>query len=99
MRRRDFVVGLLLTGTTVSARAQRRAKVYRLAIVDTVNPVIEVTEAGELPYYRGFLSGFDNWDLPRDKIFKSSDILVRDNQNVLSTWSRRWSTSSQTQSS
>jgi putative ABC transport system substrate-binding protein len=54
MRRRDFVVGLLLTGTTVSARAQRRAKVYRLAIVDTVNPVIELTEAGELPYYRGF---------------------------------------------
>jgi hypothetical protein len=38
----------------VSARAQRRAKVYRLAIVDTVNPVIELTEAGELPYYRGF---------------------------------------------
>jgi hypothetical protein len=54
MRRRDFVVGLLLTGTTVSARAQRRAKVYRLAIVDTINPVIELTEAGELPYYRGF---------------------------------------------
>jgi putative ABC transport system substrate-binding protein len=25
-----------------------------LAIVDTVNPVIELTEAGELPYYRGF---------------------------------------------
>ena len=44
----------MLTGTTVSARAQRRAKVYRLAIVDTVNPVIELTEAGELPYYRGF---------------------------------------------
>jgi putative ABC transport system substrate-binding protein len=54
MRRRDFVVGVLLTGTTVSARAQRRAKVYRLAIVDTINPVIELTEAGELPYYRGF---------------------------------------------
>ena len=54
MRRRDFVVGLLLTGTTASARAQRKAKVYRLAIVDTVNPVIELTEAGELPYYRGF---------------------------------------------
>ena len=54
MRRRDFVVGLLLTGTTVSARAQRRAKLYRLAVVDTVNPVIELTEAGELPYYRGF---------------------------------------------
>jgi hypothetical protein len=54
MRRRDFAVGLLLTGTTMSARAQRRAKVYRLAIVDTVNPVIELTEAGELPYYRGF---------------------------------------------
>ena len=54
MRRRDFVVGLLLTGTTLSARAQRRAKVYRLAVVDTVNPVIELTEAGELPYYRGF---------------------------------------------
>jgi hypothetical protein len=99
MRRRDFVVGLLLTGTTVSARAQRRAKVYRLAIVDTVNPVIELTEAGELPYYRGFFERLHNWDLPRDKIFKSSDILVRANRNVLTTWSRRWSTSSQTQSS
>jgi hypothetical protein len=25
-----------------------------LAIVDTINPVIELTEAAELPYYRGF---------------------------------------------
>ena len=41
MRRRDFVVGLLLTATTASARAQQKAKVYRLAVVDTVNPVID----------------------------------------------------------
>ena len=60
MRRRDFVVGLLLTGATASARAQRRAKVYRLAIVDTVNPVIELTEAGELPTIAASSSGFDN---------------------------------------
>ena len=99
MRRRDFVVGLLLTGTTASARAQRRAKVYRLAIVDTINPVIELTEAGELPYYRGFFERLRQLGFAEGQNLKSSDILVRDTQNVLATWSRRWSTSSQTQSS
>ena len=54
MKRRDFVVGLLLAGATASGRAQRRAKVYRLAVLDTINPIIELTDAGELPYYRGF---------------------------------------------
>jgi putative ABC transport system substrate-binding protein len=54
MRRRDFVVGLLLTATTASAQAQQKAKVYRLAVVDPINPISDLTEAGELPYYRGF---------------------------------------------
>ena len=25
-----------------------------MAVVDTINPIIELTDAGELPYYRGF---------------------------------------------
>ena len=54
MRRRDFVIGLLLTATTASAQAQQKAKVYRLAVVDPINPISDLTEAGELPYYRGF---------------------------------------------
>jgi putative tryptophan/tyrosine transport system substrate-binding protein len=54
MRRRDFVAGLLLTGMTGSAQAQQKAKVYRLAVVDPINPVSDLTESGELPYYRGF---------------------------------------------
>jgi putative ABC transport system substrate-binding protein len=53
MKRRDFVLGLVVVATG-RARAQQRAKIYRLAIVDTINPIIELTEAGELPYYRGF---------------------------------------------
>jgi putative ABC transport system substrate-binding protein len=54
MKRRDIVIGLLLSATTASARAQQRAKVYRLALVDPINPVADLTEAGGLPYYRGF---------------------------------------------
>ena len=54
MRRREFLTGLLLTATAASARAQQNAKVYRLAIVDPINPVTDLTDAGELPYYRGF---------------------------------------------
>jgi putative tryptophan/tyrosine transport system substrate-binding protein len=54
MKRRDFVIALLLTATTASAQAQQRAKVYRLAVVDPINPVADLTEAGGLPYYRAF---------------------------------------------
>ena len=53
MKRREFLTGLLLMVTTASAHAQQRAKVYRLAIVDPINPVTDLTDAGELPYYRG----------------------------------------------
>jgi putative tryptophan/tyrosine transport system substrate-binding protein len=54
VKRRDFVIGLLLSATTASAQAQQRAKVYRLAVVDPINPLPDLTEAGGLPYYRGF---------------------------------------------
>jgi putative ABC transport system substrate-binding protein len=54
----------LLIATTASGQAQQKAKVYRLAIVDPLNPVTDITAAGELPYYRGFFErlqelGFD----------------------------------------
>jgi putative tryptophan/tyrosine transport system substrate-binding protein len=54
MKRRDFLIGLALTAPALSARAQQRGKVYRLAVVDPINPVSDLTEAGGLPYYRGF---------------------------------------------
>jgi putative ABC transport system substrate-binding protein len=56
MKRREFLTGLLLTAMTASGQAQQRAKVYRLAVVDTFNPVADFTEAGELPVSRGFLA-------------------------------------------
>jgi putative tryptophan/tyrosine transport system substrate-binding protein len=54
MKRRDFLIGLALTAAAASARAQQRGKVYRLAVVDPINPVSDLTGAGGLPYYRGF---------------------------------------------
>jgi putative ABC transport system substrate-binding protein len=54
VRRRDFLISLLLTTNTVIARAQQRPKVYRLAVVDPISPVTDFAEDGELPYYRGF---------------------------------------------
>lgn len=57
MKRREFLVGLLVTATTASAQAQQKGKVYRLAVVDPINPVTDITEVGELPYYRGFFEG------------------------------------------
>jgi hypothetical protein len=84
MRRREFMA---LMGASITP------------IVDTVHPVIELTEAGELPYYRGFFERLRQLGIAEGQIFESSDIPVRDNQNVLTTWSRRWSTLSQTQSS
>jgi putative tryptophan/tyrosine transport system substrate-binding protein len=53
MRRRDLIAGLLLAATMGPAQAQRNAKIYRIAIVDPVSPVTELTEAGGLPYYSG----------------------------------------------
>ena len=65
MRRRDFLISLLLTTNTASARAQQKPKVYRLAVVDPISPVTDFAEDGELPYYRvydqlrknGFIEG------------------------------------------
>ncbi len=54
MRRRDFLIGLLLATNTTTTQAQQRAKVYGLAVVDPINPVTELMEDAELPYYRGF---------------------------------------------
>jgi putative tryptophan/tyrosine transport system substrate-binding protein len=54
MKRRDFLTGLLLTLTTASTQAQQKARVYRLAVVDPINPVDHISTAPELPYYRGF---------------------------------------------
>ena len=56
MRRRDFLIGVLLAANTASTQAQQRPKVYRLVVVDPLNPVTDLTGDGELPYYRGFLS-------------------------------------------
>ncbi len=54
MKRRDFLTGLFLTvTTTANVQAQQRAKVYRLAVVDPINPVDDITAASEFPYYRG----------------------------------------------
>ena len=54
MKRRDFVIGLLLISTTTaSAQAQQKGKIYRLAVVDPINPVSDIAAASELPYYRG----------------------------------------------
>jgi hypothetical protein len=84
MKRRDFVIGLLLTATTASTQAQQKAKVHRLAVVDPINPVGDISEAGDLPYYRGFFQRFQHWDLPRDEISRSSDIPLKGTQNALS---------------
>ncbi len=54
MRRRDFLLGLLVTANTASAHAQQKPKVYRIAVVDSISPVADFAEDGELPYYRGF---------------------------------------------
>jgi hypothetical protein len=55
MKRREFFSGLLLTAIGASAQAQQKRKVYRLAVVDTFNPVADFTETSELPVSRGFL--------------------------------------------
>ena len=47
MKRREFLIGSVLTATGTSARAQHKGKAYRLAVVDTFNPVAEFTEDSE----------------------------------------------------
>jgi len=44
MRRRFFVAGLLLAAAMRRARAQRTARVYRIAFVDPVTPAAELNE-------------------------------------------------------
>src|SRR4249919_1892554 len=53
MKRRDFLTGLLLTAATTSTQAQQKTKVYRLAFVDPVVPIADLTEAGN-PDFRAF---------------------------------------------
>jgi putative tryptophan/tyrosine transport system substrate-binding protein len=58
MKRRDFVVGLILANTVRHARAERAGKVYRLAIVSPATPPAEMNETNPNRYlaqgYRGF---------------------------------------------
>jgi putative tryptophan/tyrosine transport system substrate-binding protein len=54
VRRRDFLISVLFAANTASTQAQQRPKVYRLVVVDPLNPVTDLTGDGELPYYRGF---------------------------------------------
>jgi putative ABC transport system substrate-binding protein len=51
MKRREFIAGLLLAGTTGGARAQHTPKVHRIAIISTL-PVTEITETGSNRLYR-----------------------------------------------
>ena len=54
MRRREFIVGLVVAAATGRARAQQAAKVYRIAIVSTAVPVAELTETGGVRAWRAF---------------------------------------------
>jgi putative ABC transport system substrate-binding protein len=53
MKRRDFLTRVLLTVTATSTQAQQKAKVYRLAVVNPIDPVSDISESGP-PYYRAF---------------------------------------------
>jgi hypothetical protein len=64
---------------------------------DDTHRLFGVPRSGlELPYYRGFFERLRRLGFAEGKILRSSDILVRDDQNLLATWFWRWSTSSQT---
>jgi putative tryptophan/tyrosine transport system substrate-binding protein len=51
--RRDFIAGLLSAAGVEAARAQRSAKVHRIALVDPVFPTVEMTESAS-PIHRAF---------------------------------------------
>ena len=53
MVRRDFIAGLLSAASMKAARAQRHAKVHRIALVDPVFPTVEMTESAS-PIARAF---------------------------------------------
>jgi hypothetical protein len=80
MKRRDFLTGLLLALTTQSAEAQQKARVYRLAVVDPINPVNDITALQNFLTIAGSLRGFNNLDLVRGVISKSSDFPLTDIQ-------------------
>jgi putative ABC transport system substrate-binding protein len=93
MRRRDFVAGLLLTGMATSAGAQQKAKVYRLAVVDPTNPVTDITEAGQLPYYRGFFQGLRQLGFVEGRNLGIKRYSCEGHPERLAIRSQRWSAS------
>jgi putative tryptophan/tyrosine transport system substrate-binding protein len=60
MRRRDFIVGLILANTVGRAHAEQAGKVYRLAIVSPATPPAEMNETNRNPYLaRGYRAFFE----------------------------------------
>jgi ABC-type uncharacterized transport system substrate-binding protein len=51
MKRRDFLVGVLLAATTPYAKAQQHSKVYRIALAVPSTPITEMTEASGHPVF------------------------------------------------
>ena len=54
MKRRTFLSSLLLASAARFARAQQRAKIYRIAIVHPARPTALLTEDGGLPAFAAF---------------------------------------------
>ena len=54
MRRRDVIVGLLLTAAASRAKAQKNENVYRIAVMSLSVPVSDLTANGSQPNYRAF---------------------------------------------
>ena len=96
MKRRDLLICVLVTATTVSVRAEQKAKVFRLAVVDLIYRSPTPQRPQGYLTTEAFSSRFDSWDLSTEEIWRSSDIPVKDAPNVLMTWLRRWSSSNQT---
>jgi putative ABC transport system substrate-binding protein len=58
MKRRDFVVGLMLAAATRSVRAQEQAKHHRIAIVIPAGAVASISETSSDPLRRRFYQAF-----------------------------------------
>jgi putative ABC transport system substrate-binding protein len=71
MKRREFIVGLLLPAMMRFAQAQQPAKVYRIAIVHPSRPIATLSETGGLPIFRAF---FDQ--LHRHGYIEGQNLLV-----------------------
>ena len=79
MKRRDFVIGLLLiSATTASAQAQQKGKIDPLTVVDPINPVSDIAAASELPYYRGLFESLQQLGFTEGRNLRSSDIPLKD---------------------